>query len=130
MDDKIKLSSEMGDDGWDSRSYLNIWVGSIGRIPWILKRARRSVDKDGVVISRTAFGNGVPGVYTRGRTAIHEVGHWLGLRHLWGDTDCGDDEVVTLRNKPHSRTAALLAFGSVATMVQMATCIWIIWTSQ
>ena len=29
-----------------------------------------------------------------GRTAVHEVGHWLGLKHLWGDADCGDDGVA------------------------------------
>jgi hypothetical protein len=34
------------------------------------------------------------GVYNKGRTAVHEVGHWLGLRHLWGDTNCGDDGVA------------------------------------
>ncbi|MGZ8538600.1 MAG: T9SS type A sorting domain-containing protein, partial [Flavisolibacter sp.] len=26
-------------------------------------------------------------------TGVHEVGHYLGLRHIWGDTYCGDDMV-------------------------------------
>ena len=28
-----------------------------------------------------------------GGTLTHEVGHWLGLRHTWGDSDCGDDGI-------------------------------------
>ncbi len=31
--------------------------------------------------------------YNRGRTLTHEVGHWLGLRHIWGDANCGNDFV-------------------------------------
>jgi hypothetical protein len=31
--------------------------------------------------------------YNLGRTATHEVGHWLNLRHIWGDATCGDDLV-------------------------------------
>jgi len=31
--------------------------------------------------------------YTKGRIAVHEIGHWLGLRHIWGDQYCGDDDV-------------------------------------
>jgi len=94
MDDKIKLSSEMGDDGWDAKSYLNIWVGSLDKFLGYSTVPGDPLEKDGVVINNTAFGNGIPGVYTKGRTAIHEVGHWLGLRHLWGDADCGDDGVA------------------------------------
>ncbi|RZK45680.1 MAG: zinc metalloprotease, partial [Pedobacter sp.] len=31
--------------------------------------------------------------YNKGRTATHEVGHWLNLRHIWGDATCGNDQV-------------------------------------
>jgi hypothetical protein len=85
MDDKIKLSSEMGDDGWDPKSYLNVWVGALDRFLGYSSVPGDPSDKDGLVISIAALG---------GRTAVHEIGHWLGLRHLWGDADCGDDGVA------------------------------------
>ncbi len=51
-------------------------------------------DKDGVVINPTAFGTvNTVYPYNLGRTVTHEVGHWLGLRHIWGDESCGDDFV-------------------------------------
>ena len=31
--------------------------------------------------------------YNKGRTATHEIGHWLNLRHIWGDATCGNDQV-------------------------------------
>jgi hypothetical protein len=33
------------------------------------------------------------GPFDKGRTAVHEVGHWLGLKHIWGDALCGDDGI-------------------------------------
>lgn len=93
MDDQIKASSEMGDDGWDPKSYLNVWVGSLDQFLGYSSMPADPIDKDGVVISYTAFGIRSSGIYRQGRTAVHETGHWLGLRHLWGDEDCGDDGV-------------------------------------
>ncbi len=93
-DDKIKFSSQMGDDAWDTKSYLNIWVGTLERLLGYSSMPGDPAAKDGIVISNKVFGIAKSGIYNQGRTAVHEVGHWLGLRHLWGDMDCGDDSVA------------------------------------
>jgi hypothetical protein len=93
IDDKIKFSSEMGDDAWDANSYLNIWVGTID-LNGYSSSPGDPANKDGIVISNAAFGITNSSNYGKGRTAVHEVGHWLGLRHLWGDANCGDDGIA------------------------------------
>ncbi|MEO6069385.1 MAG: T9SS type A sorting domain-containing protein [Chitinophagaceae bacterium] len=94
MDDKIKYNSFGGDDGWDSKSYLNIWVGNTRKILGYSSVLGGASDKDGVVINTTAFGTiNTAQPYHLGRTAVHEIGHWLGLKHIWGDAPCGDDGV-------------------------------------
>ncbi|MGZ3881801.1 MAG: M43 family zinc metalloprotease, partial [Flavisolibacter sp.] len=93
-DDKIKFSSEGGDDAWDSRYYLNLWVGDLMTLLGYSSLPGASAQKDGVVINYTAFGTlNISGPYNMGRTATHEVGHWLGLKHIWGDSYCGNDYV-------------------------------------
>ena len=93
-DDKMKFTAEMGDDAWDSKSYLNIWVCNLDRVAGYSSLPGGPENKDGVVIGFPAFGtfNTRPG-YDMGKTAVHEVGHWLNLKHIWGDADCGDDLV-------------------------------------
>jgi hypothetical protein len=94
MDDKIKFSAQGGDDAWDSKSYLNIWVGNLRKALGYSSIVGDAAAIDGVVINRSAFGTiGVKAPYNAGRTAVHEVGHWLGLKHIWGDESCGDDGV-------------------------------------
>jgi pregnancy-associated plasma protein-A/type IX secretion system substrate protein len=94
MDDKIKFSSEMGDDSWDSKTYLNIWVGNVRRLLGYSTFPGGAPEKDGIVMNLSAMGTlNTAAPYNMGRTAVHEIGHWLGLKHLWGDTDCGDDLV-------------------------------------
>lgn len=94
VDDKIKFAGQGGDNAWDAASYLNIWVGNLGRLLGYSSYIGGAADKDGLVINYTAFGTtNVNGPYDLGRTTVHEAGHWLGLKHIWGDTYCGDDMV-------------------------------------
>ncbi|GAB4021053.1 hypothetical protein GCM10028773_28390 [Spirosoma koreense] len=100
---------------WDPNKYYNIWVldlreatsggGSIvayaqfpsqSNLPGI--GTSYAASTDGVVCNFYAFGNaekgnfaGLVAPYNLGRTLSHETGHWLGLRHIWGDANCGDD---------------------------------------
>lgn len=94
MDDKMKFSDNMGDDAWDAKSYLNIWVCNLDRLAGYSSLPGSEAVKDGLVMDFDAFGviNSGSG-YDMGKTAVHEVGHWLGLKHLWGDENCGNDGV-------------------------------------
>jgi Pregnancy-associated plasma protein-A/Secretion system C-terminal sorting domain len=94
-DDKMKFAAEMGADAWDAKNYLNIWVCNLDKFAGYASIPGTDADKDGIVISYKAFGTTgtVQSGYALGKTAVHEVGHWLGLKHIWGDANCGDDEV-------------------------------------
>ena len=75
---------------------LNIWVCNMGG--GILGYAQfpgGSSATDGVVLDDNATGRTgtAAAPFHKGRTAIHEVGHWLNLRHIWGDATCGNDQV-------------------------------------
>ena len=75
---------------------LNIWVCNIGG--GILGYAQfpgGSSATDGVVLDDNATGRTgtAAAPFNKGRTATHEVGHWLNLRHIWGDATCGNDQV-------------------------------------
>lgn len=84
---------------WKPEQYLNIWVcklgGSAGSLLGYATPPGTATDNDGVVISTTSFGTvgNVMAPYNKGRTATHEVGHYFNLRHVWGDANCGNDQV-------------------------------------
>ena len=93
-DDKMKFDAEMGSDAWDTKNYLNIWVCHLNRLAGYSTLPGSGEKNDGVVIDFSAFGlNSTVHGYGMGRTAVHEIGHWLNLKHIWGDSDCGDDGV-------------------------------------
>jgi len=75
---------------------LNLWVCNLGG--GILGYAQfpgGSSATDGVVIDDNAFGTTgtAAAPFNKGRTATHEIGHWMNLRHIWGDATCGNDQV-------------------------------------
>jgi Pregnancy-associated plasma protein-A len=101
--DKMKHASSGGADAWPASKYLNLWVCTLGG--GLLGYAQfpgGAAATDGVVILNTAFGTTgtAAAPFNLGRTATHEVGHWLNLNHIWGDTsDCsGTDHVADTPN--------------------------------
>lgn len=93
-EDKMKKSLQGGDDAWDSKSYLNIWVVNLIGGSGYASLPGSAAENDGVVINFSVFGTlNTVAPFNMGRTAVHEVGHWLGLKHIWGDAACGDDGV-------------------------------------
>lgn len=95
-DESMKFSAAGGSDAWDTRRYLNIWVCNLfGRSLGFATFPGGSADRDGVVINFDVFGtgSGTRSPFNMGRTATHEVAHWLGLKHIWGDSFCGSDDV-------------------------------------
>jgi hypothetical protein len=89
---------------WPAEDYLNIWVCPMAN--QMLGYAQFPISDlegmegssnnrltDGVVVHYTYFGReGNVHTSSRGRTATHEIGHFLGLRHIWGDGDCSIDD--------------------------------------
>lgn len=98
-------TAQNGSLPWATNRYLNIWVCNLkdaagyGTFPADYSFYPQF---DGIVIKKEAFGRvgGATGS-ARGRTATHEIGHWLNLRHIWGDkrgpefnNDCTVDDFV------------------------------------
>jgi hypothetical protein len=101
---------------WNPEQYINIWVmplggGLLGYAQFPDNTANLgglspqggAAATDGVVVLYTAFGSqiknptgtyGTNNPYNRGRTLTHELGHYFGMRHIWGDADCGNDYVA------------------------------------
>lgn len=96
QDNTMKFDATGGKDAWPRDSYLNIWVCDLDGLLGYAQFPGGSAATDGVVCTYDAFGDiGTAAFpFDLGRTATHEVGHWLNLRHIWGDGDCGFDDFV------------------------------------
>ncbi|MBK8701225.1 MAG: hypothetical protein IPN29_17475 [Saprospiraceae bacterium] len=95
---------------WDPTKYLNIWISDCSNILGFayfpagiaeynnqfgslsIESITQNYKRTGVVVYASVFGdNPITTSHSKGRTTTHEVGHWLGLRHIFGDAECGDD---------------------------------------
>lgn len=98
-DPRIYSTALGGLNAWNYTSYLNIWVcGLQNNILGFASFPGSTGATDGVVINYLAFGRNGSAVkpYNFGRTATHEVGHWLNLVHIWGDDNgsCAFDDNI------------------------------------
>jgi hypothetical protein len=94
--DAMKKSTQGGINPTSPTTKLNIWICTIGN--GILGYAQfpgGSAATDGVVLDSRYTGRTgtATAPFNLGRTATHEVGHWMNLRHIWGDATCGNDFV-------------------------------------
>ncbi|MGZ8511231.1 MAG: zinc-dependent metalloprotease, partial [Chitinophagaceae bacterium] len=69
------------------------WVCNLANVAGYSSFPGGPSEKDGIVVAYNLFGKNLKAGYELGKTAVHEIGHWLGLRHIWGDSYCGDDWV-------------------------------------
>jgi PKD repeat protein len=82
---------------WDTKKYFNLYTndasggGTLGYATFPQDSNGTDGYLDGVVIVHTSFGRDAPagGIYNKGRTATHEVGHYLGLFHTF-QSGCSD----------------------------------------
>lgn len=94
--DNVKFSSSGGQDAWPSDQYLNFWVCPLNGFLGYAQFPGGPAATDGVVCDYRYTGTTgtAQAPFDLGRTATHEVGHWLNLRHIWGDGPCGSDDLV------------------------------------
>jgi PKD repeat protein len=92
--DNVKFNSSGGKNAWPAEKYLNFWVADLGNS--LLGYAQfpgGPANTDGVVCTYTSIGkppaNPFGGEFNLGRTATHEIGHWLNLYHIWGNEESG-----------------------------------------
>lgn len=110
----MKSPTTNGVSAWPSDKYINIWICDISingeiqifgyatppnNLPNWLLAPPTSAENDGIVIHYETFGRDAVvnvGFQTAflGRVVTHEMGHFLGLRHIWGDGPCSDDDGI------------------------------------
>ncbi len=87
---------------WDRNQYVNVWSVRFGsgdaNLLGYAQFPGGNASTDGNVVAFSTVGsvanpNPAGGSFARGRTLTHEIGHWLNLRHIWGDATCGNDFV-------------------------------------
>lgn len=98
FDDSVKRAASGGIAPFQPKTHLNIWVCALtGGLLGYAQFPGGPASTDGVVINYLAFGTTgtAQAPFNKGRTATHEVGHYLNLRHIWGDTpDCSGSDLV------------------------------------
>lgn len=139
----MKLNSSGGKNSWDPKKYLNIWICDLTNsqgggqtlgyayLPGLLAGFGQNAWKDGLVVDYRYFGtNGNAAPSSDGRTATHEIGHYLGLMHTFceqtdnqGNLICCDNDNNTFGGFVDDTPATKdIYFGPVTSSTNNNTC--------
>jgi hypothetical protein len=97
LTDPVKYTSFGGSDAWDPKTYLNIWVCDDQTSSFLgytftptLPLSAVPLQERGFVNQYQCFGKSgtAQAPYNLGRTAVHEIGHFFNLEHIWGPSNC------------------------------------------
>ncbi|WP_296618756.1 T9SS type A sorting domain-containing protein [Marivirga sp.] len=102
--DEMKSTATGGVDPITPETHLNIWVCKLsGTLLGYAQFPGGAFETDGVVVGPEFFGSSdydtgnnfyLNAPFNKGRTTTHEIGHYLNLRHIWGDGNCTVDDGV------------------------------------
>jgi hypothetical protein len=129
--ENMKSTANGGQDAWDPSKYLNIWICNMeypnyfglvygfatpptgapnwGQFPSATRDTTNGTT--GAVFHYKIVGKNnplAPIKYKEGNTATHEIGHYLGMRHIWGDAQfsslgCSVDDGIF--DTPNAKTS-------------------------
>jgi len=92
--DPIKSTAAGGADAWDPAKYINIWIGQFSQSDLLgygtfpvgsPENPSGPQSEQGIVIHPGPLPGGSKAPFNLGRSLTHELGHYLFLRHIWGD---------------------------------------------
>lgn len=114
--DDVKSFSSGGMNSWDTKSYLNIWVCNLQTyLGYATFPYKAGTKEDGVVLNYRYVGvTGATRPFNLGRTATHEVGHYLNLLHIWGqEGNCTSDDGVSDTPSQYTYSAGVPVFPDI-----------------
>ena len=129
----MKRVSTSGKDAWNPSKYLNIWVCNLSNsggggmtlgYAYLPGLPSWNSWKDGLVIDFQYFGTiGGASASSDGRTATHEIGHYLGLNHTFCESQsggCCDNDENNVNDTPAADDG--IYFGTVNLTTNNNTC--------
>ncbi|MFH1004559.1 MAG: M43 family zinc metalloprotease, partial [Bacteroidota bacterium] len=124
-DNKIKYNSSGGSTTWGNTSYLNIWVGNLNSGGYSYQPCLYPAEIDGVALHYQYTGQSsncttMP-LRKKGRTAVHEIGHYLGLKHTF-EGGCAGNTASTCATEGDKICDTPPSSSSASACTQKNTC--------